>query len=76
MKSPLDKSTASKPGRLELVKHLSDGRWETIKREDYTPAKHEMMFHDVYENGHILKAWDIDDVRENAKLIVPTLTSA
>lgn len=74
-KNPLDKSKSSKPGRLELVRHISDGAWETIKREQFDAKLHKMMFHDVFENGHILKAWDINDLRANAQ-IEYTYTSA
>ena len=70
-KNPLDQSKASKGGRLELIKHLNDDSWATIKREEYNPALHKMMFHDVFEDGYILKAWELSDLRENAKLVFP-----
>lgn len=71
-KNPQDKSKKSKPGVLETVTHLSDGHWETIRRHEVDPKLHRMMFNDVFHNGDILLAWELDDIRKNAELIVPS----
>lgn len=68
-KNPLDKSKASKTGRLKLVKHHApDGTftWDTINEKH--PLYHDMPDElvTVFENGEITKYWDWAEIKERA----------
>lgn len=67
-KNPLDRSKASKRGRLKLFKRLN-GEYETV-REEVLPDDHvaEELLRKVFQDGVITKHYTFDEVRKNAKM--------
>jgi nicotinamide phosphoribosyltransferase len=62
-KTPLDKTKASKPGRLMLTKD-EQGHYATLAES--TAFVDELVT--VFENGELKQTLDFDEVRENATL--------
>ncbi len=60
-KDPLDKSKASKRGKLGLVK--VNGMFKTVFEEDNE------ILETVFENGAIVKRYTFEEVRDNAEII-------
>lgn len=66
-KTPItDTSKKSKAGILAVLKNQYVGKWETIRKCNI--LNHKNMLEIVYENGSVIKEWNFDDVRKNAKL--------
>lgn len=63
-KNPLDKTKASKAGRLALIKE--DGQYQTVRIEELNGRKD--LLETVFENGKLVKEYTFEQVRENAKL--------
>jgi len=63
-KDPLDKTKASKPGRLKLVLN-EDGEYMT-REQDGNDGDDVMVT--VFENGRVEQVWAFDEVRERAAL--------
>jgi len=63
-KNPIDKSKASKRGRLALVK--TGTKWETKAEKDVLPERNALV--PVFENGKLLRFYTIEEVRKNAEL--------
>lgn len=63
-KNPLDKTKASKAGRLALIKE--SGQYQTVRIEELNGRKD--LLETVFENGKLVKEYTFDQVRENAKL--------
>jgi nicotinamide phosphoribosyltransferase len=66
-KDPLDKSKASKPGRLALVKSPVHGELGTIP-EGTERADTPDLLETVFENGRPFRRQSFDDVRERAAI--------
>jgi nicotinamide phosphoribosyltransferase len=60
-KSPLDKSKASKAGRLSLIKHGE--QFATV------PEANADLLETVFENGSVVRDYSFEEVRANAALI-------
>lgn len=54
----------SKSGRLKLVKE--EGAFKTVKENEMSNLPDEMIT--VFENGHILKEYSFEEIREKAKI--------
>lgn len=63
-KEPLDKSKASKRGRLALVK--MGAKWETKQENEVAPERNSLVT--VFENGELVKKYTFAEVRKNAEL--------
>lgn len=61
-KDPLDKSKASKKGRLKLV--LENGVYQTVPESDPRPDQ----LVTVFENGELTREYTLAEIRANAKL--------
>lgn len=62
-KKPLDETKASKKGKLKLI--MNEGEvMETVSINDPRPD----LLTTVFENGEIIKEWNWDEVKENAKI--------
>jgi nicotinamide phosphoribosyltransferase len=62
-KDPLDKSKASKKGRLALV--YRDGKYQTLQ-ECTGPVEDDLLV-EVFRNGELLVKYTYDEVKENMK---------
>lgn len=63
-KNPIDKTKASKKGRLALVK--TGDKWETKPEADVLPERNALVT--VFENGKLVKFYTFAEVRKNAEL--------
>lgn len=66
-KEPVDmQSKSSKRGRLAVIKDPND-KLVTIREDELKGRKNQLVT--VFKDGNIVKEWDFDEVRENAKII-------
>lgn len=63
-KNPLDKTKASKAGRLALIKE--DGEFKTIREEELNGRKN--LLEIVFENGELIKDISFELIRNNSKI--------
>ena len=63
-KNPIDKSKASKKGRLALVK--TGNKWETKPENEVLPERNALVT--VFENGKLMKFYTFEEVRKNAEI--------
>lgn len=67
-KDPLDKTKASKPGRLALIYNEQWGTYDTRGEDDFVDNDETSMLETVFENGEVVKRYTFDDIRQRAAL--------
>jgi nicotinamide phosphoribosyltransferase len=65
-KDPIDKSKASKRGKLALIKN-NKGKFATIKLEAMVEGERNYL-ETVFENGKLVKEYSFEEIRNNAKI--------
>ena len=65
-KDPIDKSKASKRGKLALIKNYK-GEFATIKSEAMVSGERNYL-ETVFENGKLVKEYTFEEIRNNAKI--------
>lgn len=67
-KDPItDSGKRSKKGRLKLVRTLMDGKYVTMREEDFIKTPTEDVLVEVFRNGKILKLYTFEEVRANSE---------
>jgi nicotinamide phosphoribosyltransferase len=67
-KEPItDSGKVSKKGRLKLVRTLDQGKYYTMREEDFIKTPVVNVLEDVYRDGVLLRDMTFDELRANAR---------
>lgn len=62
-----DPGKRSKKGRLKLVRSVMDGKYTTLREEEFIKTPTEDVLVEVFRNGKVLKEYTFEEIRQNSE---------